>query len=644
MAKEIRTHQVCKDIKALDKAKAATGHMKHAYVRTRECARNAQMQGQESETPADYAETKMEHGAVRVIHEAVRPIRQQGGKKVKQGKEIRQTAETIKQGRQENGEGHTSGKEPCPSLSSAKERKFYQIQSQGAENKNVQAGKQSLQQRQAQQQGIRQARKRKAQEQTIQWENQQEAVQWTNQQKVSESGRTQARELPKRTVKTLEHGEKTIKTNQYSGRAIKSARKGTVKGTGKSVKTAEQTARTTVKTRQQAAKTAQKTAKASTKMAEKAARAAKQAARAAGETVKVTAKAAAASAKTAVAATKTFIAALSAGGWVAALILIVILIFGAVFHMTGGDNLSTVNPVSAEVEAYRPVIQKYADQHGIGEYVELIMAVMMQESGGKGNDPMQSSQCPYNKKYPRKPNGIKEPEYSIACGVQALKAELTEAESESPIDMERIKLALQGYNYGKGYVKWAKNNYGGYTAAGAVEFSEMMAKKMGWKSYGDKQYVPHVLQYYAFGRIPAGTGNQAIVQVALTQEGNSGDTYWSWYGFGSRVEWCACFVSWCGEQCGYLESGVLPKFSLCSDGAKWFQSKGQFQDGSYVPAAGDIIFFDWKNDGTIDHVGIVENVADGVVHTVEGNSKDKVARRSYPLGDRRIYGYGCPVL
>lgn len=640
MAKEIRTRQVCKDIKALDKAKAATGHMKHAYVRTKECAGNAQMQGQESETPADYAENKIEHGADRAIHEAVRPIRKQGRRGVKQGKEIRQTAETIKQGRQENGEGYTSGKEPYPSLSLAQERKFYQSQNQGAENKNAQAGKQTLRQRQTQEQGIRQARQRKAQEQTIWRENQQQAVQRTKQKRVSESGRTQVRELPKQTIKTLEHGEKSIKTNHYSGQAIKPARKGTVKGTGKSVKTAEQTARTTVKTSQQAAKTAQRAAK----MAEKAARAAKQAARAAGETMKAAAKAAAASAKTAVAATKAFVAALSAGGWVAALILIVILIFGAVFHMTGGDNLSTVNPVSAEVEAYRPAIQKYADQHGIGEYVELLMAVMMQESGGKGNDPMQSSQSPYNKKYPRKPNGIKEPEYSISCGVQALKAELTEAETESPIDMERIKLALQGYNYGNGYVKWAKNNYGGYTAAGAVEFSEMMAKKMGWKSYGDKQYVPHVLQYYAFGRIPAGTGNQAIVQVALTQEGNSGDTYWSWYGFGSRVEWCACFVSWCGEQCGYLESGVLPKFSLCFDGAKWFQTKGQFQDGSYVPAAGDIIFFDWKNDGTIDHVGIVENVADGVVHTVEGNSKDKVARRSYPLGDRRIYGYGCLVL
>ena len=86
MAKEIRTRQVCKDIKALDKAKAAAGHMKHAYVRTRECAGNAQMQGQESETPADYAENRMAHGADRVIHEAVHPVRQQSRKKKNQRK------------------------------------------------------------------------------------------------------------------------------------------------------------------------------------------------------------------------------------------------------------------------------------------------------------------------------------------------------------------------------------------------------------------------------------------------------------------------------------------------------------------------------------------------------------------------------
>lgn len=128
--------------------------------------------------------------------------------------------------------------------------------------------------------------------------------------------------------------------------------------------------------------------------------------------------------------------------------------------------------------------------------------------------------------------------------------------------------------------------------------------------------------------------------ITLAQEGNVGDTYWRWYGFSSRVSWCACFVSWCGEQCGYLESGVMPKFSLCSDGAKWFQSKGQFKDGSYVPAAGNIIFFDRGDDGSIDHVGIVESVKKGNVNTIEGNSGDAVRKRSYPIGDNEIYGYG----
>ena len=86
--------------------------------------------------------------------------------------------------------------------------------------------------------------------------------------------------------------------------------------------------------------------------------------------------------------------------------------------------------------------------------------------------------------------------------------------------MENIKLALQSYNYGNGYLEWAKAR-GGYTLANAAEFSDMMAQRMGWSSYGDKQYVPHVLQYYAFGRIPTGIGNQAIVQDRKSTRLNS---------------------------------------------------------------------------------------------------------------------------
>lgn len=344
------------------------------------------------------------------------------------------------------------------------------------------------------------------------------------------------------------------------------------------------------------------------------------------------------------AALSNLVAALGAGGGIAALILIIVVLFGGALCMVGGGNANAALPVSAEVEAYEPLIRQYAAEHGISEYVELIKAVMMQESGGRGLDPMQSSEGSFNTRYPREPNGITDPEYSISCGVQELKSCLRAADVESPVDVENIKLCLQGYNYGNGYISWAKRNYGGYTAMNAAEFSDMMAERLGWESYGDKQYVAHVLRYYPFGRIPTGIGNQAIVQVALSQEGNvGGQPYWSWYGFDSRVEWCACFVSWCAEQCGYIDAGIIPKFALCSDGAAWFARRGQFQDGSYVPVAGDIIFFDWGGNGDVDHVGIVESVVDGRVHTIEGNSGDRCRRRNYSIGYYEIYGYGTPA-
>lgn len=197
---------------------------------------------------------------------------------------------------------------------------------------------------------------------------------------------------------------------------------------------------------------------------------------------------------------------------------------------------------------------------------------------------------------------------------------------------------------GSGYISWVKSNYGGYSYANAVEFSTMQAQRLGWDSYGDSQYVAHVLRYYPYGRAFTSGGNQAIVEVALTQLGNEGgQPYWSWYGFDSRVEWCACFVSWCADQCGYLESGIIPKISLCSDGVDWFHDNGQLQDRNYEPQAGNIIFFDWDNDGTIDHTGIVEKCENGTVYTVEGNSGDACKQRNYSVGSSSIYGYGIPA-
>ena len=146
-------------------------------------------------------------------------------------------------------------------------------------------------------------------------------------------------------------------------------------------------------------------------------------------------------------------------------------------------------------------------------------------------------------------------------------------------------------------------------------------------------------------------GDGEIVTVALSQVGNvGGQPYWSWYGFDGRVEWCACFVSWCANECGYIDSGVIPKFAGCANGVQWFKDRGQWQDGSFKPSAGQIIFFDWDNkgssgpqDGQSDHVGIVEKCENGIVYTIEGNSGDSCRQNQYPVGYYEILGYGIPA-
>ena len=134
-------------------------------------------------------------------------------------------------------------------------------------------------------------------------------------------------------------------------------------------------------------------------------------------------------------------------------------------------------------------------------------------------------------------------------------------------------------------------------------------------------------------------GNTAVVDRAKSQVGNvGGQPYWSWYGFNSRVEWCACFVSWCYNQAGKSE----PRFAACqSQGIPWFQSHGQWGDRNYPNIApGDAIFFDWDGDGSADHVGLVIGTDGQRVYTVEGNSGDACKIKSYPLDYRCIKGYG----
>ena len=333
------------------------------------------------------------------------------------------------------------------------------------------------------------------------------------------------------------------------------------------------------------------------------------------------------------------------GKWIAAgggaFLLVFILIAGIIAGAAFSSSSESSESLSDEVLAYTSVIQQYASQYGIPEYVSAIQAIMMQESGGRGTDPMQCSESPYNTKFSHSPGSITDSNYSIEVGVQTFADCISQAGCSSPQDMDKLKLAWQGYNYGNGYIGWALQR-GGYTEANALQFSQEQAASHGWSSYGDPEYVPHVMRYYSGGSLFAGLfGSQQIVSVAMGQIGNSGgQKFWSWYGFDSRVEWCACFVSWCADQSGLIESGNVPKFSLCSEGVTWFQGKNKWQSGGTIPSAGMIIFFDWDHDGTSDHVGIVEKCEGGRVYTIEGNSSDQVRQRNYTVDYGAIMGYG----
>lgn len=364
---------------------------------------------------------------------------------------------------------------------------------------------------------------------------------------------------------------------------------------GKELKTARNTGKTTVKTVDSARVSREMVgslskAMESLKHSEQMRIAAQKAVVAAKKAAEYTAKAAKAVAK----AMQELISALAAGGGMALILIVVMIVlcFAGMMFASDEDDLEIL-PVSDEVKDYEPIIQKYAKEHGILDFVLLIEAVMMQESGGRGTDPMQCSECNFNTLYPHTPGAITDPEYSINVGIQNLADCLQIAECESPVDIDAIKLALQGYNYGQGYITWAMNKYGEYSKANAIEFSLKTAEACGWDSYGDMDYVPHVLRYYPLGQIFYDPDTASlIVEVAASQIGNvGGEPYWRWYGFTEHVEWCACFVSWCANQCGYLDN-VIPKYAGCTMGVQWFRTRNQWADRSITPEPGMIIFFD----------------------------------------------------
>ncbi len=647
---DIKTKDVLQGtIKTVDRTTMAGQRMKDAYIQTKKRAEHS-VYSSESNTE-EYAADQMTDAVSAVTHEAVRQVDVQG-QKIIHGARQKFTQRQVQKSQQPT----QDSPQPSPDVPAPDTP-------QPVQNSNI---PQAMQPHWVSPDGAVPSKQEAIRNQQITTAKADLKAKRASQQITTSAPKIpQANDIPtapsQRNVPGIVHtpAAKTIKTVERSGEAIKqtarSAGRTTIKAPGKTINTASSTVKSVGQVGSTSIKTAQATFKAAQRTAIESAKAVQRiraAAKATATTIKALVAAAAKAVKAIIAVAQELVTAIAAGGWVALLVIVLVVMCFAGMMFASDEDDTEILPLSDEVKAYEPIIQQYAREHGIGDYVLLIQAVMMQESGGRGTDPMQCSECSFNILYPHAPGSITDPEYSINVGIQNLADCLQIAQCESPMDMDAIKLALQGYNYGQGYITWAMSKYGEYTKANAVEFSINAAERYGWSSYGDMNYVPHVLRYYPLGQIfYAPDTSELIVEVAASQIGNvGGEPYWSWYGFTERVEWCACFVSWCADKCGYIDAGIIPKFSGCIDGVQWFKDRGQWIGNSFEPSPGMIIFFDWENesdggglDGLPDHVGIVEKVENGRVYTIEGNTSDSCRKRSYPIGYYEILGYGIPV-
>lgn len=467
----------------------------------------------------------------------------------------------------------------------------------------------------------------------------------------------QAQDAMRRVRRSADATQKTIKTVDRSGKTIKQTAKSTgkaaVKTTQKTIKTAEQTARTTIKTTQAAAKTAQKTAQATAKAAKTAAQTACATAKATAAGIKAAVKATTAAVKAIIAGTKALIAAIAAGGWVAVVIILVIcvigLIVGSCFGIFfSGEDSGTGQTMRQAVQEINADYQSQIDTTRANlTYDELemsgsravwpeVLAVYAVKATTDPDDPQEVATVDDSKKAILKDIFWRMNEISSRTESKTEEV-ITETDDGHGNIVETATTVTRTYLYITVSHKTAEemaDNFN-FTADQRKQLSELLDE--------ENRRLWSAVLYGIY------SGDDAIVKAALSQVGNAGgEPYWSWYGFNSRVEWCACFVSWCFNECGYLDTGTAPKSAGCVGGVEWFRSREQWADNTIEPAPGMIVFFDWNDpngasgpqDGEADHVGIVEKCENGIVYTIEGNSGDSCRQNQYPVGYYEILGYG----
>ena len=457
-------------------------------------------------------------------------------------------------------------------------------------------------------------------------------------------------------IKTLQKTERTIKQTSRTAEQSAKTLERSVKGTQKAVKTAEQSSKVAIKTAQETAKAAQKSAQAAAKAAEKAVQIARATAKAAAAAAKAAAKACVAAVKAIIAAVKELVAAIAAGGWVAVVIIIVIMLvalivgscFGIFFSSEDTGSPMTMKSVVQEIN------MDY--QSSLDTIRNMTVHDKMETSGSRAVWP--EVLAVYAVKVNTDPNNPQD----VASMDNAKKATLEEIfwamnQINSYVETtEETVLIEEADEEGNIIVTETTETVTTLYITVTHKTATTMAYEYGFTEE-QKQMLNELLQdenasMWAAVLYGIHSADEQIVSVAESQIGNvGGQPYWSWYGFNSRVAWCACFVSWCANECGYIDAGIIPKFAGCVWGVDWFQDRGQWADGTATPVPGMIIFFDWDSpdgesgpqDGLSDHVGIVQKVEDGYVYTIEGNTSDSCAQRRYRIGYYEILGYGIPA-
>ena len=456
-----------------------------------------------------------------------------------------------------------------------------------------------------------------------------------------------------RSIKSVQKNNQTIKQSPRLERQSTKTAERPVKGTQRMVKTAEQSSRGAIKTAQEAVQVTQRSTQTAAQAAQKTTQAAKVAAQTAAETAKRAAMSALKSVKAIIASAKSMLTAIAAGGWVALVIIVVIMMVGLIVGSSFGVFFSSEDTGSSMT--MKSVVQEINldYQSSLDTIRNTIAHDKMETSGYRAVWP--EVLAIYAVKVNTDPNNPQ----NVAVIDDARKDLLEEifwTMNEISYEVktaEEVVIHEEADEEGNIIITETTEMITTLYITVTHQTADDMANVYGFTAE-QKQILAELLQddntsMWAAALYGIHSADEQIVAVAESQIGNvGGEPYWRWYGFTSRVEWCACFVSWCANECGYIEAGVIPKFSVCDRGVEWFRERGQWADGTATPVPGMIIFYDWdapgepsgSQDGESDHVGIVQKVEDGYVYCIEGNSGDSCVQTKYRVGHYEILGYG----